>query len=235
MDIFWRLLFGHLAADFTLQTNSINRWKRSSPWGMLVHCLIHPVCYVLLTFRSLGEVWVSLGSVPLPGWVCVILLFAAHFLEDEWRVTTIFKYKTPDNTLYFLWDQVIHVALIFAVSPIGLANGESLIPEKWPVLGCLFVLLTHMGAVTAFFLEKDLRGAAYPGFDEKYLGMAERLVLGLSFLLPHNGWMVAAPVWLIGMAVLRSRRLLDLSWFSYGFGGAMSVVCGLLARSVYYL
>ncbi len=83
MDIFWRLLFGHLVADFTLQTNFIVRWKRSSPWGMLVHCLIHPACYVLLTFRSLGEVWVSAGSLPLPGWACVLLLFAAHFSKTS--------------------------------------------------------------------------------------------------------------------------------------------------------
>ena len=40
---------------------------------------------------------------------------AAHFLEDQWRVFTIFKYKTPDNTLYFVWDQIIHYAIIFAV------------------------------------------------------------------------------------------------------------------------
>ncbi|MBI5239856.1 MAG: DUF3307 domain-containing protein [Elusimicrobia bacterium] len=235
MDIFWRLLLGHLVADFTLQTNFINRWKRSSPWGMLVHCLIHPVCYVLLTLRSLGEVWTVLGSVSLPGWACIGLLFAAHFIEDEWRVTTIFRFKTPDNTLYFLWDQVIHAAVIFAVAPIGLSNGEPLIPEKWPVLGCLAVLLTHMTTVTTYFLEKDIYGGSYPGFDEKYLGMAERLVLGLSFLLPHNGWLLVAPVWLAGMALLRGRRLLDLSWFSYGFGGAVSVACGLFARSVYYL
>ena len=235
MDIFWRLLFGHLVADFTLQTNSLNRWKRASPWGMLVHCLVHPLCYVLLTWRSLGEVWLTLGSLPLPGWACIGLLFAAHFLEDQWRVTTIFKYHAPDNTLYFLWDQAIHAAIIFAVSPIGLSNGEPLVPEKWPVLGCLAVVLTHMTTVTTFFLEKDLFHCAYPGFDEKYLGMAERLVLGLSFLLPHNGWLIAAPLWMGYLALLRSRRLLDLSWFSYGFGGAVSVACGLLARSVYYL
>jgi hypothetical protein len=107
-------------------------------------------------------------------------------------------------------------------------------PEKWPVLGCLAVLLTHMTTVTNYFLEKDIYGAEYPGFDEKYLGMAERLVLGLSFLLPQNGWLLVAPVWLAGMGLLRSRRLLDLSWFSLGFGGVMSVVCGILARAVYY-
>jgi hypothetical protein len=234
MEIFWRLLFGHLLADFTLQSDFINRWKRGSAWGLLVHCSLHPLCYVALTRHSLGQDWVALGSLQLKGWACILILYAAHYLEDALRVTTIFRYKTPDNTLYFLWDQVIHATLIFAVSPLSLGDGEPAMPEKWPVLGCLAVLLTHMTTAATCFMERDIYGVEYPGFDEKYLGMAERLVLGLSFLLPQNGWLLVAPVWLIGMGALRSRRLLDLSWFSFGFGALMSVVCGVCARAVYY-
>jgi len=235
MDIFWRLLFGHMLADFTLQTNFINRWKRSSFWGMLAHCACHPVCYVLLTCNSLTQYWVNSGALHLRGWVCILILFVAHFLEDEWRVTAIFKYRTPDNTLYFLWDQVIHAAVIFAVIPLGLAGGGTpLVPEKWPVLGCLAVLVMHTSTVAMYFLEKDLYGGAYPGFDEKYLGMAERLVLGMCFLLPQNGWLLLAPLWLGAMYAMRARRLLDLSWFSFGFGAVVSVACGLFARAVYY-
>ena len=44
------------------------------------------------------------------------------------------------------------------------------------------------------------------------------LVPGQIFFLPQNGWILAAPVWLAVMALLRSRRLLDLSWFSLGSG-----------------
>jgi len=234
MDIFWRLLFGHLLADFTLQTNFINRWKRASLWGMLAHCAVHPVCYFLLTYGALQDVWVDVGMLHLQGWVCILVLFAAHFMEDQWRVLTIFKYQTPDNTLYFVWDQIIHVAVIFAVTPLAFSgSGASLLPEKWPVLGCLLVLVTHSATVATYFLEKDLFRAAFPGFDEKYLGMAERLVLALCFLLPQNGWLVAAPLWLAAMIWLRVRRMLDLSWFSFGFGAVISVACGLCARAVY--
>ena len=234
MDIFWRLLFGHFLADFTLQTNFINRWKRSSFWGMAAHCAVHPICYILLTWNSLGECWVAVGPLQLKGWACILILFAAHFIEDEWRVTTIFKYRTHDNTIYFLWDQIIHAAIIFAVVPLSPSGGEPLVPERWPMLGCLAVLLTHATTVATYFLEKDIFGSEYPGFDEKCLGMAERLVLGMCFLLPQNGWMVAAPFWLLVMGVLRARRLLDLSWFSFGFGAAVSIACGLCAHAVYY-
>ena len=46
MVIFWRLLLGHLLADFTFQSNFINAWKRKSIWGMLGHCAMHPIAYV---------------------------------------------------------------------------------------------------------------------------------------------------------------------------------------------
>ena len=216
MEIFWRLLFGHLLADFTLQTNFINRWKRGSAWGMLAHCSVHPLCYAALTFHSLAQDWVGLGSLQLKGWACLLILYATHYLEDEWRVTTILRHKTPDNTLYFLWDQVIHAALIFAVSPLGLGSGEPWIPEKWPVFGCLVVALTHMTTVATYFLERDIYGGEYPGFEEKYLGMAERVVLGLSFLLPYNGWLLVAPTWWSTAGGARRRAIGRASMLSCG-------------------
>jgi len=235
MEIFWRLLLGHLLADFTFQTNFISRWKRASLWGMLAHCAIHSVICAVLTWPYLGECWVSVGVLHLQGWVCILALGAAHFLEDQWRVMDVFKHQASDNTAHFVWDQVIHVALLFAVAPLGLSSSAGvLIPERWPVLACLAVFLTHAASVTEYFLERDLFASAAPDFDEKYLGMMERLVLGLCFLLPQNGWLLAAPLWLAAMCALRARRLLDLSWFSLAFGSAASISCGLLARLIYY-
>lgn len=236
MVIFWRLLFGHLLADFTFQTNFINKWKRSSFWGMAAHCATHPVMYAILTYPYLNDIWINTSVVKLNGWTCVLIVFIAHFIEDEWRVFTIFKYNTPDNTLYFLWDQIIHYAVIFAVIPVAFQNPSvSLFPEKWPILGCLFVAVTHASTVLIYFIEKDLYDIPFPGFEEKYLGMAERLALGLMFLVPNGGWLILVPAWLVLMYVLRAKRLLDLSLFNYYLGGAVTVGCGLFARFVYYL
>lgn len=234
MDIFWRLMLGHMLADFTFQTDFVNRWKRTSIWGMLAHCGMHPVCYALLTYDYLGDYWISTSWLHLQGWACILLLFAVHVLEDQWRVMTIFRYKTPDNTLYFLWDQIIHYAAIFAVFPLGLMSySASAQSEKWAILGCLLVVVTHATTVLAYFMEKDLYGAVFPGFDERYVGMAERLVLWLAFLLPQNGWIIVAPAWVGGMYFLRARRILDMSWFSFGLGTIVTVACGLCARAVY--
>ena len=237
MDIFWRLLFGHLLADFTFQTNFINRWKRTHFAGLLVHCLIHPICYSILTWPFLGEYWIDNPLIRLTGWSCLLIVFLIHLLEDWWRVYTIFRYGMPDNTIFFLWDQIIHYSVIFAVVPLALTNeaATGLIPEKWPVLGCLFVLITHGCTVTVYFLEKDLYGVEFPGFDEKYLAMAERLVLGLCFLYPGAGGALAlAAAWLGVMFFLRRVRLFESTAFSFYVGAGIAALCGLAARAVYY-
>lgn len=237
MDIFWRLMFGHLLADFTFQTNFINRWKRTSFYGLLVHCLMHPAFYVVLCWPYLSERWIDNAFFHLNGWGCLLIVFVTHLLEDWWRVFTIARYGMPDNTGFFLWDQIIHYSVIFAVAPLAMANAGNtgFFPEKWPVLGCLFVLTTHACTVVVYFLEKDLHGAEFPGTDEKYLAMAERLVLALCFLFPSvAGAALLAAGWLGVMFFLRRRRLFDLTAFSFYLGAALSVACGMAARAVYY-
>ena len=237
MAIFWRLMFGHLLADFTFQTNFINRWKRINFIGLLVHCLMHPVFYIVLCWPYLNENWVENKLFHLNGWACLFVIFVTHFLEDWWRVYTIRRYGMPDNTFFFIWDQVIHYSVIFAVAPMAIANATSLgfFPEKWPALGCLFVLITHGCTVVIYFLEKDFHGAAYPGFDEKHLAMAERLVLALCLLFPSAyGAAILAAGWLGVMFFLRRKRMFDLTAFTFYLGTALSILCGLAARAIYY-
>jgi hypothetical protein len=198
---------------------------------------MHPLFYIVLCWPFLGQTWVSNAFVHLNGWECIGIVFVTHLLEDWWRIYTIFRYGMPDNTVFFLWDQIIHYSVIFAVAPLAASEAAvgGFFPERWPVLGCLFVVITHACTVMIYFLEKDLHGAQFPGFDEQYLAMAERLVLALCFLFPGPiGALVLAAVWLGVMFVLRRRRLFDLTSFTFYMGAALSVVCGLAARAVYY-
>jgi hypothetical protein len=237
MNIFWRLLFGHLLCDFTLQTNFIARWKRTSMWGLFVHCAMHPIAYLAVAWPFLGDRWIDNSVFHLNGWACIAIIFATHYLEDWWRVYTIQKYGMPDNTLFFAWDQIIHYAVIFSVAPLAVttAAASGFFPEKWPVLGCLFVLITHACTVLIYFLEKDLQGATYPGDDEKYLAMGERLVLALCFLFPTpQGAGLLAAGWLGVMFFLRRRRMFDLTTFTFYTGATVAVLCGLAARLVYF-
>ena len=235
MVIFWRLFFGHLLADFTFQSNLVNAWKRKNIWGMLIHCGMHPVAYAILTFPFLNDYWINTEWIQLRGFACILLIFILHFLEDEWRVFSIFKYRTPDNTLYFAVDQMIHYLVIIAFIPMGLADmSQGWFPEKWPVLGCLFVAVTHFTPVFVYFIEKDLFGKHFPGFDEKYIGMAARLVLASCFLLPGYWWIWLVMIWSINMFYMRYRRVFDFSWFNLSMGWALALVFGIASRLIYY-
>lgn len=237
MDIFWRLAFGHLLADFTFQTNFINRWKRESMAGLFVHCTMHPLFYAVLCWPFLRDYWIDSPFLRVTGWACLLIVYASHFLEDWWRIYAIKRFGMPDNTAFLLWDQVIHYAFIFAVVPIAAraAAAPGFLPEKWPVLGCLFVLATHACTVLIYFVEKDLYGADFPGDDEKYLAMAERLVLALCLLFPSPaGAAVLAAAWMGVLVFLRRKRLFDMSGFSFYAGTAIAAFCGLAARAVYY-
>ncbi len=235
MIVFWRLLFGHFLADFTLQSNFINRWKRSSRWGMLVHCSMHPLCYAVLTFGYLGRTWIEWGPLKLEGWACLVVIFLAHWLEDEWRVFTIFRYHTPDNTLYFIWDQIIHYVVIALMIPLGTVSaGGGFMPEKWPVLGCLAVLTTHAATVFIYFVEKDVYGAVFPSGREKYLGMSERLGVALSiFALSPVAAAGAALAWTGAAGYARKKGWLDVSLLNLALGTVIAVSCGAAARLVF--
>ena len=235
MLIFWRLILGHLLADFTLQADAINRWKRASFQGMAIHCAMHLACYAGLTYPYLGQVWVHIHGVGLPGWACILLVVLGHFLEDQWRAFKIAEHHLADSTILFLWDQCIHGVIIFAVIPGGLHDASSaLLPEAWTVLACLFILVTHAATVLVYYVEKDLHGRPFPVGREKRAAMAERLVLALLLLVPGRLWVPLALAWLLAMRVVRSRRLLGLSWESFYLGGGVAAACGLLARLVYY-
>jgi hypothetical protein len=225
MDIFYRLLFGHLLADFTLQTNFIADWKRRKFLGLLVHVILHPICYVALTFPYINETWATWGGVALSGWLCVAIATIAHFLEDWFRVTMVQR-GWPDNTLFYAWDQAIHLVVLWFLSPVATQP----LPHPWPILGCLFVMVTHCATVTVWFIEKDIYGRDYPATEEKYISMLQRLVVWLAFFLPAPWWYLV----LVTILVLYGRhvwtRRLEFSWSSVLMGNILAIGCGLIAR-----
>lgn len=234
MVIFWRLVLAHLLSDFTFQTDFINRWKRRSVWGMLVHCLIHLLVAFALTHRYINLVWVRAGGMELKGWMCVLILGIVHFIEDEVRVLMMRRLRTSDGTWSFLFDQLVHIVVIFTLSPMyAVTMAGTLFPEKWVVLLCLCVGVTHALTVFVYFLEKDLYGAQFPEFDEKYLVMAERLVLWGFFLLPGYWWVPFLALWVAHIFYLRKKRVVDFSKAGLYVGVFMTFLLGTAARWVY--
>ncbi|OGR94415.1 MAG: hypothetical protein A2902_02525 [Elusimicrobia bacterium RIFCSPLOWO2_01_FULL_64_13] len=265
MEVFLRLVLGHLIGDFTLQTNYIAAWKRRNLWGMAVHCGIHPILYTVLLWNYMGQVWMRIGDVSFTGWTCVLLIFIAHFVEDEWRVWSVLKKGAPDNTFFYLWDQVIHYAVLFAISPVvdggatskfgfihypplegvvmgaqaaGLGAWQRFLtvtrPEPWVLAGSLLVIVTHFTTVSIYFIEKDVFGKDFPAADEKYISMAERMVVTGCFLLPGIWWAGLIAVWFGWVVLSKIRDRYDFSWTSIVVGNLTAVACGLLLRGIFY-
>ncbi|MCB4756441.1 MAG: DUF3307 domain-containing protein [Elusimicrobia bacterium] len=225
MEIFFRLLFGHLLADFTFQTNFIADWKRRSYLGLFVHVFTHPACYIPLLWPFLGDVWVSPFGIPLTGWVCLVIITILHFVEDWFRVTMVNR-GWPDNTAFYTWDQFIHIFIIWLVSPL---KAQPMMTQ-WPYLGIFFVVVTHFATVTVYFIEKDIYGGEYPETNEKYISIMQRLVVWMAFFLPSPWWFLVLLFVLVSFGRHVWTRRLEFTWSSVVLGNFIAIACGLITR-----
>jgi hypothetical protein len=229
MDIFWRLLLGHLLADFTCQTNFVAAWKRRSARGLFFHVTTHPVMYLALLWPRMNEVWVTAGAWRLNGWTAVGIVYATHLLEDKWRIWSVMERGAPDNSVFYLWDQIIHIVILYAVSPASVPAVQS----RWPILGCLLVVVMHFATVSVYFLEKDLFGSEFPADAPKYAWMGLRFLVFAGFFLP-GGWWLLAPALAVAQAPLAGRGpALALSRAGFWLGQVITVAAGAAGRWVW--
>lgn len=225
MEILSRLIFGHLLADFTFQTNYLANWKRNSIAGLLVHVAIHPICYIFLTWPYLGEIWTRYGALQLNGWAVVAIATALHYVEDWFRVKQISK-GWNDNTVFYFWDQFIHLFILWVLA----RTADIPLQKQWPLIGCLFVIVTHFATVTIWFIEKDIYGRSYPETEEKYISIMHRLVVWLSFFLPHPWWIVVALFVIFTFGRHVWTRRIDFSATSVILGNLTAIVAGVISR-----
>jgi hypothetical protein len=234
MVIFWRLLLSHLLADFTLQFDVVNRLKRKNAWGMSLHCLTHLATAVVLTYSRLWDVWFRLGPVQVNGWAALALMLAIHFMVDELRIYSMKKMGYPDGTVSFLIDQVIHVYVLFMISPMIRPGGDFFMPEKWVGIIVMSVLVTHVTTVLIYFIEKDLFGKGFPAFDEKYFLIFERAVLWSFFFASGWWWLPFTSAWAVQIFYIRWKRILDLSLVNILLSLGLTSAIGLWTRYIYF-
>ncbi len=227
MEIFFRLLLGHLLADFTFQTNYIAAWKRNSRVGLLTHVVMHPLCYIPLLWPYLNETWVVIGGLSFNGWGSIAIATVLHLLEDWFRVDMVNR-GWPDNILFYSWDQAVHLVVLFIFSPI---RTHPLV-NQWPLLGIFFVIVTHFATVTVYFIEKGLYGGEYPETEEKYVSILQRLVVWMAFFLPYPWWILVLAFILISFGRHVLTRRIDFSVTSVLLGNGIAIACGIMTRFV---
>ena len=234
MVIFWRLVLSHLLADFTLQFDFVNKLKRRSAWGMVLHCLTHFAVAAVLARDWLGGTWFSAWGLPFNGWAALALMTGVHYALDELRVLSVRRLGWKDGTLCFLADQLLHFYVLFLISPIVIPGPGLLMGEKWASIAAMFVLVTHFTTVLIYFVEKDLFGKPFPSFDEKYFLIFERVVLWAFFFAEGRWWIPFAAVWGAQLLYIRRKRIMDLSGVNVWLSVGVSALLGACTRLTYY-
>ncbi|MDI6757404.1 MAG: DUF3307 domain-containing protein [Endomicrobiia bacterium] len=228
MDLFWRLILAHFVGDFTLQTNKIAKWKRESVWGVLFHSLIFFALGALLTFHRANEIWVEILALKLGGWMCLVILTALHYLEDNWRVWTISRFNSPDSFGFFLWDQFIHYLMIFIFTPLD----ASITPERWVIVAIIYVLVGHFMTIFIYYIEKDVLGQAVIRTDLKYYSIIERLAIVSLFLLPGNWWLFMIALWILKSIIYGVKKIYDFSWIHIALNYTFAIIMGVAGKIV---
>ncbi|MBD3272586.1 MAG: DUF3307 domain-containing protein [Elusimicrobia bacterium] len=232
MKIFWCLIFSHFLADFTFQTNYIAQWKDKNIWGRWAHVFIFMAVSLVMTFPALGELWVNYGFIRLNGWASLVILTMLHLAEDQFRIWCVHKRKLNDNTLFFLYDQTVHIGLIIVFTP--WSKNMALFDTVWMQLGTLFVLNTHFATILIYYLEKDFFREHSMVVATKYFAIAERIIIASLFILPGWWWTGLIALWIGYWSMKKIRGLNDRTWFdlvlSYGIAG----LTGYAARIILF-
>jgi len=234
MIIFWRLLLSHLLADFTLQFDIISVMKRRNLWGMLIHCLTHFVVSVAMTWEYLPDTWLRIGPLAVNGWGALVIMLVVHFAVDELRIYSMKTLRYKDNTVSFVADQLLHLYVLFMITPVIIPEPGLLLGEKWAAIGCMLVLVTHFTTVLIYFFEKDLSGKSFPQFDEKYFLIFERLVLWAFFFAAGYWWVPFAFAWIFQFFYIKRKRIIDMSRVNVWLSVTISVGLGIWTRYAYY-
>lgn len=230
MDIFWRLVFAHLLADFTFQTNRIAKWKRETIWGIVAHSAIFTLVGLIVCLGKLTDPWVWITPYfCIPGWGCIIILSILHFLEDQWRIYSINKFGSPDNIFFFLWDQIVHISLIFVFSPVD----QKYWIDKIMLIGTLAVIATHFATILIYYLEKMFNSNAQIVNQRKYDTIVARLLLMVCCLIPWGLWWLIIVLLTVGIFIYQTKYK-KFIWLDTILGNLISIACGILARIIYF-
>ena len=227
MYFFWRLLLAHLLGDFTFQTNRIARWKRENISGVFFHVLIFLFFAVAINYQYL----------PSPRFALTLLILSAtHVIEDQWRVISVTKYHSHDNIFLFLYDQFIHLLLIFVLAP---TDPPFAVTEKWVYLLIILVVAAQFTTILIYYLKKLFLEKAAIVDQEKYHGIAERLVVVGAFLIPGKWYWLVLPLIILLVVIERfslkkTQPNLDYSALNLVVSNIMAAACSITARTMWY-
>ncbi len=208
MNIFLRLLAGHMVGDFVLQTGRLAEMKRVSVRGLMYHIL-------MVTAAT------ALFLIPSPRWwLSLILVAVVHLAIDSVRLLFAHDLRRR-NTLYFLVDQSAHVGALLAiaymqqpVSPFSarvLLHPQSLWDQLSLLITALVLLLFTVPVVEALIaMDMGIRETGHVPHVTLRMRLLGALERSLGFVLMQTPYAYLVPL------VFVPHFLYRLAWKSEG-------------------
>jgi hypothetical protein len=157
---FYYILLGHLIGDFVLQTDRIAENKGKHWQWTLLHALVVTLCIFLLSY--------PFGLLVN---VLVILSGILHFVFDYCKAA-ISKSLHLSKLIGFLFDQLVHITIIYLISFTAIYSQTPHILNFLCVKFILvFVFVTSFSAVFIQFIFT----AIFPGKNSKFFEDGEKL------------------------------------------------------------
>jgi hypothetical protein len=180
--LFFAMLTGHLIADFWLQPTSWIECRRKNGWKskrLVLHAFIAAILPVAFTLQ--WSLWWFLPPI-----------FILHYLLD------FLKFKIKDNLFTFIFDQILHIGLLFLLSIYAskIALPDEL--QKFWIYATGFVFIT---TPSGFLINKFLKPITQTGNDNvkinasAWIGILERILIVIFVLVGQFqaiGFLVAA-------------------------------------------
>ncbi|WNY27211.1 DUF3307 domain-containing protein [Methanolapillus ohkumae] len=134
-------LICHFMGDFYLQTSQMAEKKTGNYQKTLIHCILYAVPFLVMI--AAGFFFFKYGPHALiREWNWEIIISATIFIIISHMIIDLVKCRaetkvagenglSPDkNKNYFIWDQLLHIGIIFIVS-YGISNPIQIIPRPW--------------------------------------------------------------------------------------------------------
>jgi Protein of unknown function (DUF3307) len=186
----------HLIADYLLQSSAMVRHKKrlkEKSWMLYVHCLLHGLLIYLFTAQW-SNFWLPL------------VVAVSHFFIDWWKL------NRPDKTIYFITDQLLHIAVLVSLFLMTQISREDFITwfsywwkneKMWAIAMGYMLLVWPLSFLIGYLTQRwrnDIgvqleRTAASLAEAGKWIGMFERILI-FTFVITNQyagvGLLIAA-------------------------------------------
>lgn len=231
MTAFWHLLLGHLAADFVLRKNFV---ERQEPLYVIWRSVIYYLVLALCSWRYLPLEWFSVRAVAFNGWLTLLFAAFVYLLINVFGLYGISNARR--GLAFFFAKQFIMLNTLFIIMPVLSYDGDLLHYIYGPDL--LFLLngsLIATYGISIFLIrlsmcmDNTLDSAGF--FDRRFLNMLLRLVLFLLIIIP--GWSGPLFACFVILGALRTGFFKDGGRIFY-LGCGLAVVFGILCRGIFH-